>query len=100
MRGAKKQSGFFYIEVRPKDEYKTFRTRDAGEQDGIERVVGQREDGSWDTVKWLVSKEMAHVENGRLVADHLGAKELFNRLDSEPRHIEDNRFEAKDRVRD
>jgi len=74
--------------------------RNADEKSGIERVVGQRADGIWDTVKWLVSTAMAHVENGRLVADHTNAKELFDRLDSEPKHIEGNRFEAQDRAAD
>lgn len=40
---------------------------------------------------------MAHVENGKLVADHPDAKELFDELGSEPKYIEGDRFEAKDR---
>lgn len=96
---AKKQGEFYYIEIRPIAEYKTFRTlKNTGEKDGIERVGGQREDGSWETVKWLVNKVMAHVEKGKLVADHSDAKELFDKLDAEPKHIEGNRFEAKDRA--
>lgn len=98
MSYAKNQAGFYYIEVRPIAEYKTFRTRDVGVKRGIERVAGQRADGFWDTVKWLVSEEMAHVENGRLVADDADAKELFDKLDAEPKHIEGNRFEARDRA--
>lgn len=95
--GATGEGEFYHIEVRPKEEFKTFRTQDVGEKGGLERVGGQRENGSWDTVKWLVSKEMAHVENGKLVADHPDAKELFDELGSEPKHIEGDRFEAKDR---
>lgn len=98
MGHAENQTGFYYIEVRSKEKYKTFRTRDAGEKDGIERVIGQREDGIWETVKWLLNKEMAHVENGRLVADHPNAKELFDCLDSAPIYVEGNRFKAKDRA--
>ena len=74
---------------------KRFRTQDVGEKGGLERVGGQRKDGSWDTVKWLVSKEMAHIEKGKLVADHKDAKELFDALDSVPKHIEGDVFEAK-----
>ncbi len=88
---------FYHIEVRLKEEFVTFRTQDVGKKNGIERVGGQRENGSWDTVKWLVSKEMAHVENDKLVADHKDAKELFDELGSMPKHIEGDRFEAKDR---
>ena len=86
---------FYHIEVRPKQEFKTFRTQDVGGKGGIERVGGQRENGDWDTVKWLVSKDMAHVENGKLVADHEDARELFDELKVVPKYIEGDRFEAK-----
>lgn len=96
-RGGGGGGDYFHIEVRPKDEFVTFRTQDVGKKNGIERVGGQRENGSWETVKWLVNKEMAHVENGRLVADHPDAKELFDKLGAEPRRIEGDIFEAKER---
>lgn len=92
---AKNQVDFYYIEVRSKENYKTFRTHAAAGEEGIERVSGQREDGSWDTVKWLVSKEMAHVEGDTLIADHPAAKELFDKLGAAPKLIENNHFEAK-----
>jgi len=88
---------YFHIGVRPKAEFVTFRTQDVGEPGGIERVAGKRESGSWDTVKWLVSKDFAHLENGYLVPDHPDAKALFDELDSRPRLIEGDLFEAKDR---
>ena len=93
--GATGEGEFYHIEVRPKEEFVKFRTQDVGEKGGLERVAGQRENGSWDTVKWLVSKEMAHVENGKLIAGHKDAKELFDDFGSEPKHIEGDRFEAK-----
>ena len=40
---------FYHIEVRPKEEFVTFRPQDVGKKDGIERVGGQRENGSWNT---------------------------------------------------
>ncbi len=95
--GSTGEGEFYHIEVRPKEEFVKFRTQDVGEKGGIERVGGQRENGSWDTVKWLVSKEMAHIENGKLVADHKDAKELFDELGSAPKHIEGDRFKAKDK---
>ena len=98
MSNAKHQNGCYYIEVRPIAEYKNFRMHEVSGKNGIERVGGQREDGSWETVKWLVSGEMAHVENGRLVADHAEARELFAELDSEPELIEGNRFKTKERA--
>lgn len=86
---------FYHIEVRPQQEFKRFRTQDVGTIGGIERVAGQREDHSWNTVKWLINKELAHIENGRLIADYKDVQKLFDKLDSVPKHIEGDRFEAK-----
>jgi hypothetical protein len=94
--GSSGEGDFYHIEVRPSSQFKTFRTQDVGEKGGIERVAGKRESGSWDTVKWLVEKTLAHVEKGRLVADHEDAKKLFEDLGSAPKHVEGDRFEAKD----
>lgn len=88
---------FYHIGVRPKEEFVTFRNQDVGEKGGIERVAGKRESGSWDTVKWLVSKDFAHLEGEKLVPDHKDAKDLFKELGSTPKHIEGDYFEAKDR---
>src|SRR5690606_22369329 len=62
--GSTGRSAYFHIEVRPKSEFKTFRTQDVGKSGGIERVAGKRGSGSWDTQKWLISKEHAHVTPG------------------------------------
>ena len=86
---------FYHVEVRPQCEFKVFRVQDVGKKGGVERVGGQRENGLWETVKWLVGKELAHVENGALIADHHYAQELFDKLGSAPKHIEGDRFEVK-----
>jgi hypothetical protein len=85
---------FFHIEVRPREEFKTFRTQDVGERGGIERVAGKRGSGSWDTQKWLISKQHAHLEHGRLVADTEDAREVLDELGSSPHHVGGDRFEA------
>ncbi len=88
---------FFHIEVRPRQEFRTFRTQDVGKKGGIERVSGKRESGSWDTQKWLISKEFAHLEGDRLVADTDDAREVLEMLGSTPEHLEGDRFKAQDR---
>src|SRR5262245_29570380 len=88
---------YFHIAVRPKEDFVTFRTQDVGDPGHIQRVAGKRSSGSWDTVKWLVSKEDAHVENGRLVPDTADARELLAKLGSAPIHVEGDMFKAKDR---
>lgn len=94
MHEPKRQPEFYYIEVKPKEAYKAFRTYNVEDREGIDRVVGQRENGVWDTVKWLIRMDMAHIENGLLVADHPHASEVLERFVSEPKHIEGNLFEA------
>jgi len=95
--GSTGQGEYYHIEVRPKNEFVTFRTQDVGDPGGLQRVAGQRENGSWADVKWLISKEFAHVENGKLVADHEDARGLLKKLGSTPVHIRGDRFEAKPR---
>lgn len=95
--GSKGGGAFFHIEVRPRSEFKTFRTQDVGSSGGIERVAGKRGSGSWDTQKWLIGKDHAHIENGRLVADSADARHVLDALGSPPKHIEADRFRARPR---
>ena len=97
--GTTGEGEFYRIEVRPSSEFVTFRNQDVGDPGGIERLAGKRESGSWDTVTWLVSKDFAHVENGRLVPDHKDARDLFEKqLGSVPQHVKGDVFKANDRV--
>ncbi len=95
--GAKGGGRFFHIEVRPSAQFAGFRVQDVGRPGGVERVAGQRANGSWDTAKWLVEKTHAHVEKGRLVADSVEAERLLKQLGSVPLHIGGDRFRAKPR---
>jgi hypothetical protein len=101
-RGRKKpgttgKGNYYHIEVRPKDEFTTFRTQDVGEEGHVQRVAGKRESGSWATSKWLISKEDAHVEDDKLVADTKDARDLIKKLRTTPVHVSGDRFEAKNR---
>jgi hypothetical protein len=96
--GASGAGRYFHIEVRPKRLFQAFRVQDVGGRGGIERVAGQRASGSWDTQKWLIGKEHAHVERGRLVPDSAEAEKLLAKmLGSKPRHLGGDRFRAKPR---
>jgi hypothetical protein len=95
--GSTGEGEYYHIEVRPKDEFVSFRTHDIGEKGGIQRVGGKRSSGSWDDQKWLISKEHAHIENGKLVPDTQDAREALERLGSKPVHIRGDRFKAKPR---
>jgi hypothetical protein len=88
---------FFHVEVRPKSQFKTFRSHDVGKKGGLERVAGRRASGTWDTQKWLISKAHAHMERGRLVPDTADARKVLGTFASVPKHISGDRFTAKDR---
>jgi len=95
--GASGEGEFFHIEVRPRREFTTFRTQDVGKIGGIERVAGKRSSGSWDTQKWLIGKEHAHLEHGRLIADTADARQVLAELGSGLTHISGDRFRARPR---
>lgn len=88
---------YYRVEVRPKSEFVFFRTQDVGRKGHIQRVAGRRASGSWATVTWLIGKEDAHLQNGRLVADSAAARKLIAQLGSRPVHTQGDRFKAADR---
>ena len=95
--GTTGKGNYYHIDVRPKGEFTTFRTQDVGDPGHLQRVAGRRSSGSWSTAAWLISKEDAHVEGGRLVGDTKEARDLLKELGSPPAHLTGDRFEAKDR---
>ena len=101
-RGRKKpgttgEGNYYRIDVRPKEEFSTFRTQDVGGPGHLLRVAGKRPSGSWSTATWLISKDDAHIEAGKLVGDTKDARDLLKKLRSAPVHLRGDRFEAKDR---
>src|SRR3990167_5878169 len=78
--GTSGKGKFYRIEVRPKSEFVTFRNQDVGKKGGLERLAGKRTSGSWDTVSWLIGKNDAHTERGRLVIDSTKAKSVLKHI--------------------
>jgi hypothetical protein len=70
---------------------------DVGKKGGVERIAGQRPDRTWATAGWLIGKDLAHVERGRLVPDTVAARKVLSTLGVTPRHVRGDRFQAKDR---
>ncbi len=75
--GAKGGGEFYRVEVRPKEEFVTYRYHDVGKQGHLERLAGKRSSGSWDDQAWLISKKDAHVSGGKLVGVSSDAKRLL-----------------------
>lgn len=93
--GTSGEGNYYHVGVRPKRDFVTFRTQDVGEAGHIQRVAGKRSSGSWDTVKWLISKEDAHIEHEELVPDSDEARKILAELGSQPVHLKGDVFEAK-----
>ena len=95
--GSTGQGEYYHVEVRPGQDFVTFRTQDVGDPGHIQRVAGKRESGSWATVKWLIGKEDAHVSGDTLVGDTKDARDVIKKLGSKPVHKSGDRFEASPR---
>jgi hypothetical protein len=95
--GSSGRGNYYHVELRDSGDFETFRTQDVGDPGHLQRISGKRAGGSWATVKWLVGKEDAHVEDGKLVGDTRDAKDLIRKLRSRPVQIRGDRFEAKPR---
>ncbi|HEX2696968.1 MAG TPA: hypothetical protein VHM28_04620 [Anaerolineales bacterium] len=88
---------YYHVEVRSNGDFTTFRTQDVGRRGHIQRVAGRRPTGTWATVKWLIGKEDAHVQNGKLVPDTKDARKVLEQLGSRPVHMVGDRFKARPR---
>lgn len=95
--GSTGQGEYYHVEVRPLSDFVKFRTQDVGDPGHIQRVAGQRESGSWATVKWLIDKEDAHMSGDTLVGDTKDAQDVIKKLGSKPVHKSGDLFEAKPR---
>lgn len=91
------QGNYYHVEIRDKGDFETFRTQDVGDEGHLQRVAGKRSSGSWATVKWLIGKEDAHVEDGKLVGDTKETRDLIQELGAKPIQVRGDRFEAKPR---
>lgn len=91
------QGEYFHVEVRSKNDFERFRTHDVGNTGRTQRVAGQRSNGNWATVKWLIRKEDAHVENGRLVGDTDTVRDVLDDLGATPKHRKEDKFTAAPR---
>lgn len=95
--GSGGEGNYYHVEVRRSEDFVTFRTQDVGEPGHIQRVAGKRGSGSWDTVKWLISKDDAHMDHEHLVPDSSEAEKVLSELGSEPVHLKGDIFEARPR---
>jgi hypothetical protein len=95
--GSGGEGEYYHVEVVPKGKFTTYRTQDIGKKGHIQRVAGKHASGSWTTVKWLIGKNDAHRQGKKLVPDTKPAREVIEKLGSQPVHLSGDRFAAKPR---
>jgi hypothetical protein len=88
---------FYRIEVRSKTDFVTFRTQDIGEPGHVERIAGKRSSGSWDTVTWLIAKNDAHLDGGKLIIDDPKSKTILKQIEGPITHKKSDVFRARPR---
>ena len=93
--GSSGRGDYYHVEVRPGESFVTFQTQDVGRRGHIQRVAGRRSSGYWTTVKWLIGKEDAHIQDEKLVPDSKAAKAVIKQLGSQPVRLVGDRFRAK-----
>ncbi len=76
--GTRGEGDYYRVVVRPKEEFVTFRYQAVGRPGHIERLAGRRASGSWADQAWLIVKQDAHVQNGRLVGDTPAARKVLD----------------------
>ncbi len=83
---------FYRIELHPGTEYKTYRNQDVGKKWGLERLAGKKKTGERETASWLISKDHAHVANGRLVIDAGKDKGIMKQIKWPLKHVKGDVF--------
>jgi hypothetical protein len=94
--GTKGEGDYYRIIIRPKEEFVIFRYHDVGKPGGIQRLAGKRSSGSWADQAWLISKEYAHVANGKLVPDTSDAREILQVI-GPAKHVRGDVFQGHPR---
>jgi hypothetical protein len=94
--GAKGEGEYYRIVVRPKEEFVTFRYHDVGRPGHVQRLAGKRSSGSWDDQAWLIGKEDAHIEKGKLLADTSAAQKILDVI-GPVKHVKGDIFQGHPR---
>ena len=95
--GSTGKGEYYHIEVLPKADFVTFQTQEVGRRGHIQRVAGLRSSGYWSTVKWLIDKDDAHIQDNKLIPDTNEARNVIEQLGSEPVRMLGDLFKARPR---
>lgn len=88
---------YYRVIIRPKSEFAMFRTHDVGRVGHSQRIAGKRSSGSWATHSWLIHKDDAFVESGKLKSKKSKIKNILGKLRGPIKKHKGNIFHAKPR---
>lgn len=92
---AQRTAGFFQVQLRDRAQFSNFRTEQLDKQGRIQRIAGQKSHSTaWTDQELRISKECAHIENHRLVADTEEARGFLSRL-GPVEHVSGDVFRAR-----
>ncbi|MBD3330445.1 hypothetical protein GF354_02845 [Candidatus Peregrinibacteria bacterium] len=93
------EGNYYHIEVRPKEQFTSFRNHDIGRKGHTQRVAGRRSSGSWATQKWLINKKDAYKKGDELKFKDKKAKSLLEKeqIRGPIKHVKGDIFKAKPR---
>lgn len=91
---AASKQGYLRIITKPRLHFATSCAQDVGRPGSVQRLTDRRQLSANKSQTWLLSKEIAHVEKGKIVPDTLEAAELLATFSREPVHRTDDLFEV------
>jgi hypothetical protein len=86
--------GYFRIIIRPRKQFVAFRTLGAEAPSSVQRLTNHQPMSIRPNQTWLLSKEIAHVEKGRIIPDTSEAVELLAAFGHQPVHQRDDLFKV------
>jgi len=86
---------YYHIMVNPKEDFTLFISKNVDRNGFIKEISGRKLNGNLAIHKWLISKNIAHIDNNRLVPDLTEAKKFLQTLRGNIRRINGDIFQVK-----
>jgi hypothetical protein len=87
------EGSYYRIIVRPREDFKSFKSETPTINNTIQQINGKNAEGQWSTQSWLIHKDGAHIDSGKLVPDNKAVRRLLQVLDGHVVHIKDDVFQ-------
>ena len=86
---------YFIIIIRPRDEFVKFKSDPVSGEGMLQQIHGQNSKKQWSTQSWLISKEGATVNKGKLVSTSHHVSKLLRAIGGKITKLSDDTFLVK-----